>query len=187
MLFHCDNQTEHWLHPQRNRKINAPVAGIPCQCNTAVLPDGAQCARWRAIGAVHACSTVRSALPGRFATDVAANHAVPGRAKSSAGRIGLALEVFDAVRAVWPERKPLGMRVSATDWAEGGWTLDDSVELATRLRKRGCDYTTASSGGVTSEQKLKVHPGYQVPCPSRKFVTWFVGPSVPQCHAAIRS
>lgn len=83
------------------------------------------------------------------------------------GRMRLALEVFDAVRAVWPEHKPLGMRLSATDWAEGGWTLDDSVELSTRLRARGCDYITASSGGVTAEQKLQVYPGYQVPFAER--------------------
>ena len=73
----------------RNRKINAPVAGILCECNAAVMPD--PCARWRAIGAARAYSTVRSALPGRFATDVAANHAVPGRAKASAGRAALRL------------------------------------------------------------------------------------------------
>ncbi len=83
------------------------------------------------------------------------------------GRMRFALEVFDAIRAVWPESKPLGMRLSATDWAEGGWTLDDSVELATRLRERGCDYITASSGGVTAEQKLNVYPGYQVPFAER--------------------
>ena len=83
------------------------------------------------------------------------------------GRMRMALEVFDAVRAVWPENKPIGMRLSATDWAEGGWTLDDSVVLASRLREHGCDYITASSGGVTAEQKLKIHPGYQVPFAER--------------------
>lgn len=83
------------------------------------------------------------------------------------GRMRLALEVFDAIRAVWPEQKPLGMRLSATDWADGGWTVDDSIELSTRLRARGCDYITASSGGVTAEQKLQVHPGYQVPFAER--------------------
>lgn len=83
------------------------------------------------------------------------------------GRMRLALEVFDAIRAVWPERKPLGMRLSSTDWADGGWTLEDSVELSTRLRQHGCDYITASSGGVTAEQQLKVHPGYQVPFAER--------------------
>ncbi len=82
-------------------------------------------------------------------------------------RMRFALEVFDAIRAVWPESKPLGMRLSATDWAERGWSLDDSVELAAQLRARGCDYITASSGGVTTEQKLKIGPGYQVPFAER--------------------
>lgn len=83
------------------------------------------------------------------------------------GRMRMVLEVFDAVRAVWPERKPIGVRLSATDWADGGWTLDDSVVLAGRLRERGCDYITASSGGVTAEQQLKIRPGYQVPFAQR--------------------
>ena len=82
-------------------------------------------------------------------------------------RCRFALEVFDAVRAVWPERKPLGMRLSATDWAEGGWTLEDSVQLARQLKARGCDFVTASSGGTTQEQKLTVGPGYQVPLAAR--------------------
>lgn len=86
---------------------------------------------------------------------------------SLANRMRFALEVFDAIRAVWPERKALGMRLSATDWAEGGWTLDDSVELSRELKKRGCDFITASSGGATPDQKLKVHPGYQVPFAER--------------------
>lgn len=83
------------------------------------------------------------------------------------GRMRLLLEVFDAVRAVWPEHKPLGVRLSATDWVEGGWTLDDSVELAARLRERRCDYITASSGGIAAEQQLEVGPGYQVPFAER--------------------
>ncbi len=83
------------------------------------------------------------------------------------GRMRFALEVYDAIRAVWPEHKPLGMRLSSTDWAEGGWSLDDSVELSSQLRARGCDFITASSGGVTAEQQLKVEPGYQVPFADR--------------------
>lgn len=82
---------------------------------------------------------------------------------SRENRMRFALEVFDAVRAVWPERKPLGMRISATDWAAGGWEIEDSVALACALRQRGCDFITASSGGATPEQKLEVFPGYQVP------------------------
>ncbi|MBI3516022.1 MAG: NADH:flavin oxidoreductase/NADH oxidase [Proteobacteria bacterium] len=82
-------------------------------------------------------------------------------------RCRFALEVFDAIRAVWPERKPLGMRISATDWADGGWTIEDSVHLARQLKARGCDFITASSGGTTPAQKLTVGPGYQVPLADR--------------------
>jgi len=78
-------------------------------------------------------------------------------------RIRFLVEVFDEVREVWPSSKPVGIRISATDWAEGGWSLDDSIALCKVLKARGCDYVTASSGGVTSEQKLVIHPGYQVP------------------------
>lgn len=78
-------------------------------------------------------------------------------------RMRFSIEVYEAIRAVVPERKPIGMRISSTDWADGGWTLDDSVVLATELKKRGCDYITASSGGAVPEQQLNVGPGYQVP------------------------
>ena len=76
-------------------------------------------------------------------------------------------EVFTAVRAVFPERKPVGLRISATDWADGGWDMDDSVALAHEMKALGCDYITASSGGSTPEQKLSVSPGYQVPFAER--------------------
>lgn len=83
------------------------------------------------------------------------------------GRMRFAIEVHEAIRAVWPDHKPLGMRVSATDWVYGGWSLDDSVVLAAELKKRGCDFITASSGGAVPEQKLKVGAGYQVPFAER--------------------
>lgn len=82
-------------------------------------------------------------------------------------RMRFALEIFDAIRAVWPEDKPVGIRISATDWADGGWTVDDSVVLATELKKRGCDFVTASSGGSVPEQQPQVGPGYQVPFAER--------------------
>jgi len=91
------------------------------------------------------------------------NHRDDRYGGSRENRMRLALEVFDAIRSVWPERKPVGMRLSAVDWVEGGWSIEDSVELSTRLREHGCDFVTASSGGVSSDQELKVHPGYQVP------------------------
>ena len=77
-------------------------------------------------------------------------------------RIRFPLEVFDAVRAAWPEGKPLGARLSCTDWVDGGWTLDESIELARRLVARGCDWIDCSSGGVSPAQKIPLEPGYQV-------------------------
>jgi 2,4-dienoyl-CoA reductase-like NADH-dependent reductase (Old Yellow Enzyme family) len=82
-------------------------------------------------------------------------------------RMRFVTEVFEAVRAVWPAHKPIGVRISATDWAEGGWMLEDSVALAKHLKQLGCDYVTASSGGAVPEQKIVVEPGYQVPFAER--------------------
>ncbi len=78
-------------------------------------------------------------------------------------RMRFPLELFDAVRAVWPEHKPLGVRISATDWVDGGWNLDESIVFAHELKKRGCDFIDVSSGGLSHEQKIAVGPGYQVP------------------------
>ncbi|MBK1660645.1 NADH:flavin oxidoreductase/NADH oxidase [Paracraurococcus ruber] len=80
-----------------------------------------------------------------------------------AGRMRYVLEVFAAIRAAWPAHKPLGVRISATDWADGGWDADDSVALARALRTQGCDYVTASSGGISAAQRIDVRPGYQLP------------------------
>lgn len=62
---------------------------------------------------------------------------------SPENRMRFVLEVFEAVRAAWPDDKPVGMRLSATDWLEGGWALEDTVALARRLKGLGCDYITA--------------------------------------------
>jgi 2,4-dienoyl-CoA reductase-like NADH-dependent reductase (Old Yellow Enzyme family) len=80
-----------------------------------------------------------------------------------AGRLRFPLEVVDAVRAVWPERKPLVLRISASDWVSGGWTVDDSVVLAKEAAARGVDLVDCSSGGVSPDQRVDVGPGYQVP------------------------
>lgn len=77
-------------------------------------------------------------------------------------RVRFPLEVFDAVRAAWPGDRPLGVRLSCTDWIEGGWTLEQSVELSRRLVARGCDWVDASSGGISPAQKIPLAPGYQV-------------------------
>ncbi len=77
-------------------------------------------------------------------------------------RIRLLLEATEAVRQVWPERLPLLVRTSATDWVEGGWNVDESVELARRLRERGVDLVDCSSGGLLHSVRIPVGPGYQV-------------------------
>ncbi len=82
-------------------------------------------------------------------------------------RIRFALEVAEAVRAAWPAELPLWMRISATDWAEGGWTLDESVELAKCVRGMGVDLMDCSSGALTLQQKIELGPGYQVPFAER--------------------
>jgi NADPH2 dehydrogenase len=82
-------------------------------------------------------------------------------------RMRFPLGVFDAVRAVWPRAKPLGVRLSCTDWIEGGWDIDQTVVLARALAARGCDWIDCSSGGVSPKQKIPLAPGYQVPFAER--------------------
>lgn len=83
-------------------------------------------------------------------------------------RIRFTLEIIDAVRAVWPERLPLFLRISATDWVEsGGWDVEQSVELARRVKSRGVDLIDVSSGGNVARVKIPVGPGYQVPFAAR--------------------
>ncbi len=78
-------------------------------------------------------------------------------------RIRLCLEVAHAVRAAWPAELPLIVRLSATDWADGGWTVDETVQLAARLKALGVDLIDCSSGGLTTAQHITPGPGYQVP------------------------
>jgi len=82
-------------------------------------------------------------------------------------RMRFSLEVVDAVRAVWPERLPLFLRISATDWTAGGWTGDDSVALARAVKERGVDLIDCSSGGNMPKADIPLKPGYQVPFAAR--------------------
>ena len=82
-------------------------------------------------------------------------------------RIRFALETTRAVRAVWPERLPLFVRISASDWVEGGWDIAESVELARVLQAEGVDLIDCSSGGLSPLQKISLVPGYQVPFAAR--------------------
>ena len=108
-----------------------------------------------------------------------ANHRTDEYGGSFENRIRLPLRVYDAVRAAWPAEKPLGVRISTTDWLENEsgsassgsaafdsattWTPSQSVELAKRLKAAACDWIDCSSGGVSPKQQIKVGPGYQVP------------------------
>ena len=82
-------------------------------------------------------------------------------------RSRLALQVVDAVRGEWPEHLPLFVRISATDWAEGGWNVDESVELARRLREHGVDLVDVSSGGQVPNAQIPAGPGFQAPFAAR--------------------
>jgi 2,4-dienoyl-CoA reductase-like NADH-dependent reductase (Old Yellow Enzyme family) len=76
-------------------------------------------------------------------------------------RIRLLMEVTDAVQSVWGKERPLFVRISATDWTEGGWTIEDSIRLCTILKARGVDFIDVSSGG-NALVKIPAEPGYQV-------------------------
>jgi 2,4-dienoyl-CoA reductase-like NADH-dependent reductase (Old Yellow Enzyme family) len=78
-------------------------------------------------------------------------------------RIRFPLEVFGAMRAKWPADKPMGIRLSATDWVEGGWTPDEAVVFARELKKLGCDYIDVTSAGLDPRQEIPLSAGYQVP------------------------
>lgn len=82
-------------------------------------------------------------------------------------RTRLLREVVTAVRRVWPEDRPLFVRISATDWIERGWDLDESVELAKRIAPLGVDLVDCSSGGILPGAKIPLEPGYQVPFAER--------------------
>ncbi len=78
-------------------------------------------------------------------------------------RIRFLIETVRAVRPVWPDRLPLTVRISGTDWIDGGWTVEESVELARRLKSEGVDLIDCSSGGGVYVAKIPTGPGYQVP------------------------
>ena len=82
-------------------------------------------------------------------------------------RMRFPLEVFEAVRAAFPADKPVWVRVSATDWVEGGWSLDETVVYAKALQARGCAAIDVSSGGLSAKQAIPIGPGYQVPLAKR--------------------
>jgi 2,4-dienoyl-CoA reductase-like NADH-dependent reductase (Old Yellow Enzyme family) len=95
------------------------------------------------------------------------NHRRDEYGGSFENRIRFVLEVTEAIRSVWPDSLPLFIRISASDWVERGWTIDDSVKLAGILKSRGVDLVDCSSGGSSPHAKIELGPGYQVPFAQR--------------------
>jgi 2,4-dienoyl-CoA reductase-like NADH-dependent reductase (Old Yellow Enzyme family) len=78
-------------------------------------------------------------------------------------RIRFTLEILEAIQLEWPKEFPLFVRISATDWAEGGWNIEESVQLSKILKEKGIDLIDVSSGGLVSQQQIPLGPNYQVP------------------------
>ena len=95
------------------------------------------------------------------------NRRTDGYGGSFQSRARIVREVAEAARAVWPDTLPLFIRISATDWIEGGWNIDESVELARLLRNCGVDLVDCSSGGASPDAQIPAAPGYQVPFAER--------------------
>jgi 2,4-dienoyl-CoA reductase-like NADH-dependent reductase (Old Yellow Enzyme family) len=95
------------------------------------------------------------------------NHRTDAYGGSLENRMRFPLEVFDAVRAAFPADRPVWVRVSATDWVEGGWSVEETIAYAQALKARGCAAIDVSSGGLSAQQAIPVGPGYQVPLAQR--------------------
>lgn len=82
-------------------------------------------------------------------------------------RMRIPIEVFEAVRAAFPADRPVWVRISATDWVEGGWDIEGTLALSAALKARGCAAIHVTSGGVSTSQAILLGPGYQVPFSER--------------------
>ena len=131
------------------------IAGIVDAFRAATVRSLAAGYRWLEIHAAHGY------LAHEFLSPLS-NQRTDEYGGSFENRIRFTLEATRAVKAVWPENLPLTMRISATDWTEGGWTPEDSVTLARRLKDEGVDLVDCSSGGNVPHARIPVAPDYQV-------------------------
>jgi 2,4-dienoyl-CoA reductase-like NADH-dependent reductase (Old Yellow Enzyme family) len=130
----------------------------------AIVASWAAAAR-RAVSAGFAVAEIHAAhgyLLNEFLSPLS-NHRADAYGGDLAGRGRLLIEVVDAVRAVWPHDRPLFVRVSATDWVNGGLAVEDVAEIGRTLADHGVDLIDVSSGGNSPDQKIALGPGYQVP------------------------
>jgi 2,4-dienoyl-CoA reductase-like NADH-dependent reductase (Old Yellow Enzyme family) len=95
------------------------------------------------------------------------NHRADNYGGSFENRIRLLIEIVKEVQTVWPSDLPMFVRISATDWAEGGWNIDEAVQLSSILKSNGVDLIDCSSGGMVPHAKIPLGPGYQVPFAER--------------------
>lgn len=95
------------------------------------------------------------------------NHRTDSYGGSFENRTRLLIDVVKEVKEYWPEHKPLFVRISASDWAEGGWSIEDAIRLSKELKQHGVDVIDCSSGGLVPYQKIAFTPGYQVPFAER--------------------
>ncbi|HEX8523561.1 MAG TPA: NADH:flavin oxidoreductase/NADH oxidase [Tepidisphaeraceae bacterium] len=91
------------------------------------------------------------------------NHRKDNYGGSFDNRIRFVIQIATAMRSAWPDDLPLCVRLSCSDWAEGGWTIEESIELSRRLKSAGVDIIDCSSGGLVPYAKIEIKPGYQVP------------------------
>ena len=91
------------------------------------------------------------------------NHRKDAYGGSLENRMRFPLRVFEKVRALWPQDLPVFVRISATDWVEGGWDIRQSVQFSAELKKRGADLIDVSTGGLSPDQKIEAKPLFQVP------------------------
>jgi len=136
------------------------IAGVQDQFVAAAKRSLAAGCEWLELHAAHGY------LIHEFLSPIS-NHRTDAYGGSFDNRVRFLLETTRAVRAVWPERLPLAVRISCTDWVEGGWDIEQTIALAQLLKPEGVDLVDCSSGGNVPDAKIPVGAGYQVPLAER--------------------
>ena len=167
-----DRQNGGWEPVGPTREPFAPGYPVPCPVSVQEISVIVAAFRTAAVRALHAgfdvieIHSAHGYLLHEFLSPLI-NTRTDRYGGSFDNRTRLCLEVAEAVREVWPERLPLFVRLSCTDWKPGGWDIEQSVELARRLKQCGVDLVDCSSGGAVPDATVPMAPGYQVPFAER--------------------